>query len=547
MKIHQLVRATAIVALQLNFNNHCQGSPIFALQRPEFGINHRQLSTICPVTTKPILDIMQEPLQFTSPSIRAFELPQYSIPQEQRLAQFQQEQASLSPIFKAKAGRPSEPLTPLEAPLEFISPSIRAFEINLRLRHGQQTTIPFAYGFSGYIKSEAFVDSYQVAGEDQDQFLFYPLHPALDRTGNNINAKGRFNMLTIESRLRAEIVGPFIFGANSFGITEVDAWATAPLQVGSHLATSSILQMGLLRIRHAFIYFEWEDKSLMLGQYWHPIILPECYADTISFNGGVPIEPFTRETQVRLTKQFGTMTFLLAAGSHANSPYDGPNGIDTLYTRNGIMPNINVQLFSSIRKHICGIGVDVTRLVPRLVTNKNFRANESLTSWTVIAFASFNWERLGLRLKFIYGQNGTTYSLISGYAVHSIDPYTDHRTYTNTQCLNAWLDTAYKGEIEPGLFLGISKNIGAPRSIIPSITDPKTGVTENLIYSYNQQDIDLLFRVQPRIRWFIKPLVLGLELELTGAKYGTVTDTARVINTQLVNNVRFLLAAFYVF
>ena len=168
-------------------------------------------------------------------------------------------------------------------------------------------------------------------------------------------------------------------------------------------------------------------------------------------------------------------------------------------------------------------------------------------SWLVIAFASFNWERLGLRLKFIYGQNGDSYGLISGYAVHSIDPYTDKRSYTNTQCLNAWLDTAYKGEVEPGLFLGVSKNIGALRSIIPSIIDPETGQKENLIYSSGLQNIDVLFRVQPRIRWFLKPFVFGAELELTGAKYGAVTDTARVINTQLVNNLRVLLAAFYVF
>ena len=73
------------------------------------------------------------------------------------------------------------------------------------------------------------------------------------------------------------------------------------------------------------------------------------------------------------------------------------------------------------------------------------------------------------------------------------------------------------------------------------------GVTENLVYSDGQQNIDLVYRIQPRIRWFIKPLVLGLEFELTGAKYGTVTNTARVINSQLVNNFRSLFAAYYVF
>jgi hypothetical protein len=162
---------------------------------------------------------------------------------------------------------------------------------------------------------------------------------------------------------------------------------------------ASVLAIRAYGIRHAFIYFEWDNKSVLMGQYWHPLLLPECYADTISFNGGTPIEPFTREPQVRLTKQFDTMTLILAAGSHANTPYDGPQGIDTLYARNAILPNINIQLFSSIRQHICGIGVDITRIVPRLVTNKNIRITESLMSFITMAFAAINWEYVALRTK----------------------------------------------------------------------------------------------------------------------------------------------------
>lgn len=455
------------------------------------------------------------PLDFASPSIRAF--------QQEKVVQTTTQQPFIS-----------GPLTSLQAPRQFTSPSIRAFPDDPRLAHAFENT-PYSYAFSGYIKNEAFIDSYQVVGERQDQYLFFPSAPRYDRSGSNIQAKGRFDMLEIETRLRGEVTGPYIFGASSHGVFETDAWA------------SSTLQLGLLRIRHAFIYFEWNDKSLLMGQYWHPLLLPECYADTISFNGGTPIEPFTREPQVRLTKQFDNMSLILAACSHANTPYDGPNGIDTLYARNAILPNINIQLFSSIRQHICGIGVDITRIVPRLVTNKDIRITESLMSFITMAFAAFNWEHLALRTKLIYAQNGCPYGLISGYAVDAIDPYTDQRHYTNTQCLNGWIDMAYRGEVEPGLFMGISKNIGASQKIIPSITDPQTGKTERLIYDYDFQDIDFIYRVSPRVRWFLKPFIFGAELEITGARYGTVTETARVVDTKLVNNVRTLLAAYYVF
>ena len=32
-------------------------------------------------------------------------------------------------------------------------------------------------------------------------------------------------MLAIESRVRGEIAGPYIFGATSYGVIEIDAWA----------------------------------------------------------------------------------------------------------------------------------------------------------------------------------------------------------------------------------------------------------------------------------------------------------------------------------
>jgi hypothetical protein len=468
-----------------------------------------------PAFDNSLLKPQDAPLGFASPSIRAF--------QQDKLTQ---------PIMQQQVI--SGPLTPLQAPLQYISPSIRAFPYSPSLAE-DFTGTPYSYSFSGYIKNEAFVDSYQVIGERQDHYLFFPGAPHYDRSCSNIKAKGRFDMLVIETRLRAEVAGPYIFGAGSHGIFEADAWA------------SSALQIGLMRIRHAFIYFEWEDKSLLMGQYWHPLLLPECYADTISFNGGTPIEPFTREPQVRLTKQFDTISLILAVCSHANTPYDGPYGIDTLYPRNAILPNINIQLLSSIKQHICGIGVDITRIVPRLVTNKNIQYTESLMSFITIAFAAFNWENLALRTKFIYAQNGNPYGLISGYAVDKIDPYTDKRHYTNTQCLNGWVDVVYKGEVEPGLFMGVSKNIGASHKIIPSTIDPKTGTQERLIYADGFENIDFVYRISPRIRWFLKPFIFGAELEITGARYGSITQTARVVDAKLVNNVRTLLAAYYVF
>lgn len=487
-------------------------------------------STMGPYTWK------TAPLEFISPSIRAFERP-YFKPIEDDKFQLQRPflPSPITPEAEPEVTSGERPPYWKSAPLEFISPSIRAFPIITGFARTGNIQ-PFAYNISGYIKNESFWDSYQVVGEREDEFLLFPDRPKFDRCcTSNINSKGSYDMLIIESRVRGEIAGPYIFGANTYGVFEIDAWAEARLQ------------LGLLRVRHAFIYFDWKDKILLLGQYWHPVTLPECFADTIGFNAGSPIEPFAREPQMRLVKEFGNSRLLLAMSSHATSPYDGPDGPTTLYSRNAIMPTIDLQVHNSIGEHILGWGVDVFRLVPRLVTKKNICVTESLVSFLVFTFASLSWERYNARLKLIYAQNGQGYAMISGYAVSCIDPYTDERHYTNLQCLSLWLDTAYKQEVEPGLFIGITKNIGANRPIIPCIVDPETKKTESLIYSYDMQNIDYVFRVAPRIRWFIKPFIFGAELEYTRAGWGTVTTSGRVINPIPTNNVRVMLATYYVF
>jgi hypothetical protein len=485
--------------------------------------NHRNFHHTKNADSKTQDEILHLPLQYISPSIKRFESG-YIQPVAEAPAPSEFKFVPASSLNR-QSQFDATPLAPLKAPLAFISPSIRAFPYVASLAK-EKNKIPFTYDLSGYIKNEAFFDSYQVYGARQDQYLIIPLPPRPDRRCNNINNHGRFNMLEIESRVRGEIAGPYIFGAQTYAVGEIDAWGSS----------NNDLQMGLLRVRHAFIYFEWEDKSLLMGQYWHPLLLPECYADTISFNGGTPFDTFAREPQIRLTKQFDNMTFIVAAGALPTSPFSGPIGSNSIYARNGIMPNFNMQLFGAVRSHLFGLGVDASRIVPRLVTDKNFCVTESLFSVIAFAFSSFNWDNLGLRLKLIYAQNGDPFGLISGYAVSKIDPYTDERKYSNIQCVNAWLDTAYRGNVEPGIFMGVSKNVGATSRIKP-----------DLVYADFGKNIDFAYRIQPRVRWFIKPLIFGAEMELTGARYGTTTETGHVVNGEFVNNLRVLLSAFYIF
>ena len=349
-------------------------------------------------------------------------------------------------------------------------------------------------------------------------------------------------MLAIETRIRFELEGPRVLGTPLFAAIEFDFWGYSDLKNN----------LGQLRKRIGFLYFHWPQQSLLLGTYYSPIVVPECFPNMIGGNGGLPIECAARDTQVRFTKYFNdNITLILAALVHEKSLYIGPQTklttpyFDSRFTRNAIMPALDAQLQAMIGDQIVGIGADVTRLFPRLVTNKNYKAHESFFSWLALAYTAMRWDKILFKTKFIYSQNGSSYGLISGYAVHAVDPFTDAREYTNTQALSLWADLEYNNPIEPGIFIGYTKNIGAPKTIITQI--PFDDMIEPTIYAFNSANLDFVFRVAPRVRWYKGPFVVGAELDYTRAAFGKINNWGQIYDKKPVNNVRFLFATYYYF
>lgn len=397
------------------------------------------------------------------------------------------------------------------------------------LRHIKPKEHPLEYSFSGFIHHNAFWDSRQLFSAGQGDYLLYPLPYKPDIGGYDINAKGMFNMLNTETRLRAEARGPRIWDAHSFGVFEGDCWGIVGTQVANIV--------GLMRLRHAFMFFAWENLSLLIGQYWHPFFLPECFADTISFNGGSPMEPFEREPQVRLVGQYRGTQITWAAASYAVDDFAGALGTLNLYGRNAIMPDLNIDLQRTYRTHLFGITGNMHRIVPRLESEDHIKVHESLMSYGVQAYAKCIWDNFVLRAKAIYMQNGGHLVMLGGYAVSCIDPNTDQRGYANLSSVNFWIDAALKkGNFEPGCFLGYGKNVGATKPI-----------DTNKIFVEGYSNIDYVFRVSPRLRYFADPLVVGAEFEYTRAAFGTLNCHGRVYDACPVGNIRFMSALFYCF
>jgi len=403
----------------------------------------------------------------------------------------------------------------------------------------------FPITFSGYIKHEAFYDTRQVNGLGNDQVLFFPSEKLLDPIGRDINAKGQGDMVAIETRLRATIDGPKINGAQSFGVIESDFFG---FNEAGFQDIDRFEILNLFRMRHAFAQLDWEKYTLIVGQTWHPMFVPTCFPETISFNDGAPMDPISRNPQLRFTYHNKRINIIAAALSQIRFFNDGPDGFSAKYIRDAVVPNLHGQIQIKMGNHLIGTGLDYKRIVPRIETSKGFKVRESINSIAAIAYTCLNWPSFYFRTKMTFAENSTNFAMLGGYAVHTIDPVTDERTYANLRTFTLWLDAAVRKskKIEPGIFIGFAKNLGASKTVQPNITDDAGDTIEKRVFGIGT-NINTLFRISPRLRWYIKKITTAAELEYTRATYGTFGSKGKIINTTPVGNIRFLFAIFYYF
>ena len=399
---------------------------------------------------------------------------------------------------------------------------------------------------NGYIKYEAYWDTRQVIGARADQLLAFPEPKKLDVNGKDINAKGQFQTVPIETRMRTTIYGPDVKNAKSRGVIEADFFGRfSELDLTGGGGTVEIVN--IFRLRHAFFKLDWEKVSLLGGQFWHPMYVLGCYPDTISFNGGAPIEPFSRNPQLRVRVHTDHLNIITALTTQLTFASDGPDGVSATYMRNAVVPNLHLQLQGLVKDHMIGAAIDYKRLVPRIKTNENFKVVESINSVTAMGFICLSWPSFTFNTKITYAQNGTDYGMLGGYAVKTINPVTDERTYTNLSSVSWWADfivTRHKN-IEPGLFIGYIKNLGSNKEIQQDVIDNGL-ITDRRVFSFGT-NVDNVFRIQPRIRWKLNKITIAGEIEYTHTAFGTINNKGKVENTTPVSNTRILFAVFYHF
>lgn len=388
----------------------------------------------------------------------------------------------------------------------------------------------------GFIRWEAYWDTRQNIGNREEQRLDYPDRYLPDIFGVDINAHGKWQMTPIETRIGLLLIGPQWRCFRTEGVIE-----------GDFRGPSDASILGF-RLRHAYGKILWEGGSFIFGQWWHPLFIPECFPNTVSYNIGSPMEPQARDPQLRLTQRWDWFELAVAAASQRDFQSFGPIGMASDYIRDAVTPNLTVVTkgYFNDDNSMVGFAADYLRLVPRIVSN-NVAVCEHINSFIVEAFSSLIHAPWSLRMKVFWAQNGNDQLLLSGFGVRTVNSFTDERTYSNTAATGAWLDFSYIfccDSMELGLFVGGTKNLGSRHALF---IDPTTHLP--IIYAFNgdAQNIDYVVRVSPRYIFKRDPIRFGAELEWTRASWGTPNRFGKVCNGCPVDNFRILMALYYVF
>jgi hypothetical protein len=380
--------------------------------------------------------------------------------------------------------------------------------------------------FSGFVNAQIIYDTRQMADAREGMVSLFPKAPEYDSDGKDINARPSFNQLAMTSRLKASISGPDVWGAKATALIE-----------GDFTGQSNSDNNGF-RLREAWAKLQWENTSILVGSYWHPLYAFEIRPVTLGLNTGAPFHAFSRFNQVRVEQKIKNLTLILFAGMQRDYASNGPLGRTSVYERNAAIPNLDFQLQYHFSGHTIGAGIDYKILQPRLdvVFNDSlFKADDRISSLAATVFGRFEFEKFTLKMQSIWGENLTEHIMLGGYAEKSIDTVNHTIDYVNSSQVSVWMDVITKGKkIKLGLFAGYAKNLG--------LNEAAEGKYYGTGYT-----IDYLYRFSPRIQYHVGKMMFATELEYTVAAYGNPTVKDKVENAKETGNLRVLLGVFYFF
>lgn len=389
--------------------------------------------------------------------------------------------------------------------------------------------------FYGFIRNEAYFDTYKGVDAAMDQFYLVPLYTGKDDNGEHFNQQGSAHITAIATRLGANITGPEILGAKPLGNFEFD------------FAGITTKEPVLIRIRKAFLKLQWEKSALLVGQNWHPFWGGACFPTVAGLNTGAPFQPFNRSPQINFDYTISNIqlsaTMLYENQYVSKGFYSVTNSNNaTLPKRNAAIPEMVFGAKYQSDNLVAGVAGQYNAILPidrTSGTQGTYVSKQLNTSTAAMAYVQYKTPKLKILAKSIYGQNLAHLSMLGGYGVHSVDEATGAHTYTNYTHYTAMLNIVYGKTHQVGMFAATGKNMGTNASIVSKelTAGTLTGIQD-------------LYRVSLHYAYNVKNFRFVGEWEHTAAAYGTgdINVSNGLYNTaeQVANN-RLIFVMMYMF
>lgn len=408
---------------------------------------------------------------------------------------------------------------------------ITFFVLGSLCTHAQQALLPekpHKLAVYGFARVDYSWDTRQSAQVREYHLNLWPLDERLDANGQDINATGASNFLSVVSRLGVKASGPDVWGASVVGVLEGDFFGNTEQSIA------------LFRLRHAYAKLDWEKTSLTFGQTWYPHFIPEVYPGVANFSTGIPFNPFGWATQFRvdqaISNEFKLSFFAYKDREFGAVPADGRQN-SAVY--NSMLPSMHTRLEYRDKTWLAALGGEIRPIKP-LIESNGIKSNEELYSPIFMAYMRYNHEKFHIKAYGITGDNLTHLVMLGGYA--SIDNGTDPLSFKGMRTNSVWIDIASNSKkTAPGFFFGYTNQEGL-------------GSTQNVdrIFARGINDtrgVKDMWRASARVDFKQNNFRLTPEFEYTSATHAdtNMSNLSLRGNENVVGNFRATVSAVYLF
>lgn len=392
----------------------------------------------------------------------------------------------------------------------------------------------YSISWYGFVRTDYIWDTRKSAQVREDQLNLYPTDVSLDGAGNDVNAVGQSNFLSVVSRLGVKVKGPDVWGAKASGTLEGDFF-------GNFEGSSTI---GMLRLRHAYAQLDWKKTSLTMGQTWYPTFIPEVFPGVANFSTGIMFNPFGWASQVKLKQNLGKdFSLILSAYKEREFTTAQPTGTaQNSASINSALPSLNGQFQYKNKNLFLGFGFEYKSLQPRTDNGATGSARlvttEKVNSSTVFGYGKYSNDKISIKAYGISGANMFNMVMLGGYVGNTVNGI---ESYDPTKATAFWLDIASNGKsVAPGIFFGTTKNNGADMAGNAAYG---RGIAVN-----GGRMVDNVWRVSGRVDFKKNKFRITPELELTSADWGAADAFGKVTGpTTSVSNFRTMISCVYTF